>query len=169
MLDADELTDDEVGALLEYAARGHEEMNAELRGFATTDGKQVGVHLDAVEQDAARLAAAIRGLKKLPVHQGEVFRGTSMRAEDLARYRVGAVIVQPSFVSASTSRAVAEHFRASNNGNVLMQVTSSNGRDISGISTYGNEREVLFNYAARFEVVSVSQVDTIVHIVAREV
>ena len=156
----DLLTDDEINALLEYSGPGYREMNPELRGFTHEGGERVPVTLDRTEADAERLAAAMRGLNKLPVHDGVVFRGTQMDAGELERYSVGAVVVQSrKFISASKSLETAEAFRKG--GNVMMQISSSAGRNFEQLSLLGIEREVLFNYASKFRVDAVHQIGSV--------
>lgn len=153
----EEMTDEEAQALGYYTGNGYRMMNPTLRSGT----------LDQVERVAPTLAKAMAALKKAPVHQGWVFRGTSLTAEQLARYQVGARIIEPHFTSSSSSFAIAEEFRGS--GNVQMQIYSASGRSVHGVTAFARENEVLFNYASTFEVLSVRTNGSMTQITLREI
>jgi hypothetical protein len=145
----------ECSAIADYKQVEYTDINYFLR-----NGKWYGV-------DRSDLIEKIRsGLNKLPIFRGTVYRGVSFE-DSPKRYKqyttVGAVVVDPAFVSSSQDRSIGESFLTDNGDNnfVLMIIESKTGRDIMGIGASGideSEREVLFMPGTRFKIVSVKKV-----------
>lgn len=93
------------------------------------------------------LASAINeGLARLPGYDGTVLRGADLPAAVFRSYRVGQVIQEAAFVSASQSRP----FR----GCHQMQIDSrGRGKLIADLAATSSEQEVLFPSGSRFEVI----------------
>lgn len=103
-----------------------------------------GLELSPEQQ---RIADTIStALSKLPMHEGTVWRATSLAPEDIGRYVKGATVTEPPFTS--TSRDPNRTFT----GNVEFVLHSRTGRDISGFSARPRELEVLFGRDTTFEV-----------------
>lgn len=123
---------------------GVEEMNAYLRRPA-----------DAPPERRARLRRlvddAAAGLAALPRFAGVAYRGTSLPAAQLPRWRPGVVVADRGFASASASASVAEAFRGG--GNAFLTIVGRGGADIRALSSFAHEAEVLFPPGTRFRVV----------------
>jgi hypothetical protein len=105
--------------------------------------------VDASQQ--TRVDALNRALDKLPPHNGPVFRGTDFPPEVLAQYQPGAVDIESAFLSTSMDLGVAQSTAFA--GNVEFRILSKTGRDISLISMFPSEREVLFGTGVPFYVI----------------
>jgi hypothetical protein len=134
------LTSDDLLALADYTGSGYQDLNSALRSDA----------LDASQH--ARVDALNNALEKLPAYDGLVIRGTNLPPEVLAQYRPGEVITEDAFLSTTTNPAVARS--PSFAGNVEFRIMSSTGRDISSISMFPGEQEILFPAGSKFLVVS---------------
>lgn len=133
------LTAGDLSALADYTGLGHEDLNDALRNRT----------MDASQQ--ARVDALNQALEKLPPHSGMVYRGTDLPPDVLARYQPDAVVTEPAFFSTSVDPAVARS--TSFAGNVEFKILSKTGRDISSISNFSSEQEVLFQTDRQFYVV----------------
>lgn len=136
----DRLTSEEQLALADYTGSGYQDLNSALRSDA----------LDASQH--ARIDALNNALEKLPAYQGPVIRGTNLPPEVLAQYQPGEVITEDAFLSTTTNEAVARSPTFA--GNVEFRILSSTGRDISFVSMFPGEQEILFPAGTRFYVVS---------------
>jgi hypothetical protein len=96
----------------------------------------------------ARVEAINNALGKLPAYDGPVVRGTNLPPEVLAQYRPGEYIIEKGFMSTTTNPIVAQS--PAFGGNVEFRVLSSTGRDISAVSLFPAEQEVLFPSGTRF-------------------
>jgi hypothetical protein len=134
------LTWDDLGALADYTGYGYEDLNGALRSDA----------VDASQH--ARVEALSNALEKLPAYQGPVIRGTNLPPEVLDQYQPGEVITEDAFLSATTNTAVARSPAFA--GNVEFRILSNTGRDISPVSMFPGEQEILFPAGTRFYVVS---------------
>lgn len=68
--------------------------------------------------------------------------------EALANYQPGTVVTESAFTSTSTNPAVAQS--ATFSGNTEFRIMSSSGRDVSSVSRYANEQEILFPPGTQF-------------------
>jgi len=96
----------------------------------------------------ARIEAIKNALQKLPIYRGSVVRGTDLPSEVLSQYRPGEVITEKAFLSTTTNPAVARSTAFS--GNVEFRIASFTGRDVSSVSMFPGEREILFPPGTRF-------------------
>jgi hypothetical protein len=136
--DAAPLTTEHLSAVADYTGPGHDDLNSALRNGT----------MDASQQ--ARVEALNQALEKMPPHDGPVFRGTHLPDDELARYQAGVVVTERAFVSSSMDPAVARF--AAFAGNVEFKILSRTGRDISSVSLFPSEREVLFPTGVQFYV-----------------
>jgi hypothetical protein len=134
------LTSDDLSALDDYTGSGYQDLNSALRSDA----------LDASQH--ARVQAISDALQKLPPYHGPVIRGTDLPPEVLAEYRPGEVITEDAFLSTTTNPAVSRS--PSFAGNVEFRIMSSTGRNISSVSMFPGEQEILFPAGTKFYVVS---------------
>jgi len=138
--DISTLTWDDRSALNHYTGLGYEGLNDALRSNA----------LDASQH--ARVAALNDALEKLPAHDGLVVRGTNLPPDVLAQYQPGDVITEKAFLSTTADPVVAQSPAFA--GNVEFRILSSTGRDISSVSLFPDEQEVLFRSGTKFYVAS---------------
>jgi ADP-ribosyltransferase exoenzyme len=134
----DPLHPNDLSALADYTGVGYRDLNDALRSNA----------VDASQH--ARVEAIKNALQKLPTHVGTVIRGTDLPPEVLAQYRPGEVITEKAFLSTTTDPAVARSTTFA--GNVEFRILSTTGRDISFVSLFPGEREILFSAGTRFYV-----------------
>lgn len=134
------LTPEDLSALADYTGLGYADLNSALRSDA----------VDASQH--ARIEALNTALNKLPPYNGPVVRGTNLPPEVVAQYRPGEVITENTFLSTTTNPAVAQSSAFS--GNVEFRILSSTGRDVSSVSIYPHEQEILFPAGTKFYVLS---------------
>lgn len=140
------LTVDEVLAIHYYTTvQGVEKMNGHLRDPDSTPEAD----REAIEK---RIAAAASGLAKLPQVPGTTFRGTNLPDHVLRNWRQGEVVSDPAFTSTSVDDGVAEGFRKG--GNAFVTIAGRTGVDVSQLSYFGLESEILFLPGTRFRVLS---------------
>jgi ADP-ribosyltransferase exoenzyme len=132
----DTLHPHDLSALADYTGSGYRDLNDALRSNA----------VDASQH--ARIEAIKNALQKLPTYRGPVVRGTDLSPEVLAQYRPGAVITEKAFLSTTTNPAVARSTAFS--GNVEFRIVSFTGRDVSSVSMFPGEREILFPPGTHF-------------------
>lgn len=130
------MTLDDAAAMTDYTGSGYLDLNDALRSNA----------VDASQQ--ARVEAIRNALQKLPPYRGTVVRGTDLPSEVLAQYRPGEIITEKAFLSTTTNPAVARSTAFS--GNVEFRIFSHTGRDVSSLSLFPGEREILFPAGTRF-------------------
>jgi hypothetical protein len=137
------LTADEIIAIRAYSGESWSYLNAALR---LKDAKE----LTRLEQFISLMKS---GISKLPVFKGTVNRTIAMQVAEAAQeYKVGATVVEDAFTSTTFGKAVAQR-----EGNVLLTIESSTGRDITAAAVHA-ESEVLFAPGAKFVVTRVQQV-----------
>lgn len=103
-------------------------------------------------------------LSKIPRFNGVTYRGLSMEAKDLQRYRSAldskSLIVEESFLSTSADAKLASAFNG-NDPRVFIEISGKNGRYIDDLSSHGKnfqkygEEEVLFKSGSRFRVTKI--------------
>lgn len=136
-------TDDLVG-LREYTANGYVKMNEGLRGSRT-----------ALKEMAPIVKTAASGLKAMPEVKGTVYRGSNMTPERLAGYKVGETISERGFTSTTQNKAMVlgQTAEQSFNKNTMFVIKSKGGgKDVSMLSQYPEEKEVLFAPGTEFKV-----------------
>lgn len=139
------LTQAQLRALHFYTTvEGVEELNRHLRRPGDTPAERRD-HLQRLVADA------VAGLAALPRFDGVSYRGTTLPAADLPRWRPGAVVADRGFASSSASAPVAEAFRRG--GNAFITIAGRTGADIRSLSYFSHEAEVLFAPGTRFRVV----------------
>jgi hypothetical protein len=148
------LTTDEIIAIRAYSGESWSSLNAALR---LKDAKE----LTRLEQFISLMKS---GLSKLPIFKGTVTRTIAMQtAEAAQKYKAGATIVEDAFTSTTFGKAVAQR-----EGNVLMTIESSTGRNITAAAVHA-ESEVLFAPGAKFFVTRVEQVGNALLVWMKEV
>ncbi len=131
-------------ALKAYTGDYYRKMNSALRGETALWKTQEGM--------ASGVKGASSALNQLPSHQGTVFRGAHLDPAVLDKYVKGEVIAEKAFLSTTLDESVAKNF---GNANTLFVINAvKNGRDVSFLSDYAAEKEVLFTPGTAFKVLS---------------
>lgn len=97
------------------------------------------------------LCSALNGL---PDYRGEVHRVVNLPGHIVDKYEVGKVILERAFVSSSADEIAVNAFRTNTDQsyNTIFYITSKTGKDISKISKWPDEKEVLFRAGTKFKV-----------------
>jgi hypothetical protein len=103
-------------------------------------------------------------LDKMPTHNGTVFRNMDLTtAKKQDRYKVGAIITEKGFTSATTKRDTGFA------GNTFFRIHSQTGKQVWDHSRHPKEREVLFKSGTKFKVLAVEHIPhketTIIHMI----
>lgn len=102
------------------------------------------------------LRLTLSGLSRLPAEKKKVFSGQSLSAElETALSKVGGSYKWPIFLSTSADKFAATEFIAQ--GGTMLEIETSSGRDISDLSSFASEEEVLLKPNTDFLVKKVSQ------------
>lgn len=96
---------------------------------------------------------------------GTVYRGLTLNKTDISNtFKVGRIYRDMGFMSTSRSHTVSQKFNAlgvplsrTDNRSITLVIQSKTGRDISRVSQYPEEQEVLFLPLTGFEVVSIEK------------
>lgn len=153
-----ELSNEQIEALIKYTGDDYANINNSLRGVET---------LTLENQTTVEVLKSALDNSALP-HDMTLYRGTSTEAlgalQDLSVDElVGKTFTEQGFMSTSTSNVVAEGF----SGNMQMTIEASKGAqalDISSISQYTTEAEVLFNTGQEMLITSAEVKNGILHI-----
>lgn len=135
----DDLSSEQLEAIIKYTGNDYDNINRSLRGIETL-----------APENHATIEAMKTALDNSALPQDMVlYRGTSTEVlgslQNLSTDKlVGKVITERGFMSTTTNSAVAKGF----SGNMQMTIQASQGvqaLDVSSISQYAMESEVLFN------------------------
>jgi hypothetical protein len=131
-----------------YTRHGDQRMNGLLRTGKAPQGNDEKVKM--------MVESAVHGLNQLPDHSGVVHRGMVIDNDIADKYQEGLVIQEKGFTSTSKKIGVAEGFSKPKEWKtaVIMSITSKKGKDISNLSEYKFEEEVLFPPNTKFRVKS---------------
>jgi hypothetical protein len=101
------------------------------------------------------LSYMMRGLMKLPVFEGIVYRGIPDTQLELVRssYKGGVDVHWSAFTSTTSNLQAAKSF-AQGVGGVIFRIRTHTGRRISTYSQFQNEEEIMISPNARFVVTS---------------
>jgi SPP1 gp7 family putative phage head morphogenesis protein len=142
-LGLEEITRTEYAAMKAYTGSHYHKLNTNLRAGAYS-------HDQALQ---AVVEAAQHGLAKMPKHAGWTNRGVTanegLLRQVLSTHTVGAVVEESAFVSTSTASGFG--------GNIRMKFLSKTGVDVSKLSHYPSEAEVLFAPGTKFKVTRVEK------------
>lgn len=89
---------------------------------------------------------AIAALNSMPDFNGTVYRGANLPQSIIDQYKPGEMIQEKGFVSTSQTK------KAAYNGNTRFIIASKTGTDISKISAYEKEKEVVMKPNTAFKV-----------------
>jgi hypothetical protein len=95
----------------------------------------------------------LKGMSKLPDHEGTVYRGYPNKAETLKQYKKGRPIQWGAFSSTSKSFDATKGFTDQKKG-VIFKIEVFSGKDINAYSFFPCEDEILLSPSHRFLVTS---------------
>ncbi|WP_429413095.1 hypothetical protein [Nocardia sp. GAS34] len=104
----------------------------------------------ATPEQLAHLRRVDEVVAKMQSYQGRVFRRAELSAEDIAKYKEGAIITEPTPTSSSASPKAGDDLRA--NRNVEFQIISKDGKYLGLNSAIPYEHEVAFPSTTKFSV-----------------
>lgn len=167
------MTKEGVVGVYDYTTANHQGMNAYLRDVDPLSPEQQSIlGTDSIanmtaEQRAAweeRIGKTDEGLSSLPPHRADPGDATStiwcgLHASDelLAQLEVGGTFRDPAYFSTSTESRIAEQFAVTadpGRAPTVLSIEGYNGVDVSQLSRYTDEAEILFPRGSEFEVVS---------------
>jgi len=146
------LTPSDVKGVYDYTTNpGYEAMNPFLRGHTQPDPADLpGLH--------DRITDTSSGIANLPAEPGRTYRGVTLNDDFLNTFQPGQKWHDDSFMSTSKDGSTADDFakEAFAKGEVpgIVTVDGLNGSDVTALSRYRNEGEVLYQRGTEFEVVS---------------
>lgn len=143
---ASRLSDAERAGLDLYTGYGYDHINSHLRGIPNQLGHDVfpPAELSKYSDDVSS------ALSKMPLHPGDTMRGTNLPQSVLDHIDSTKTFKDSAFMSSSTDAQVAQGFRA--DGNAMLHINAEHGRDVSSLSQFTNEAEVLFDKGTPFDV-----------------
>jgi len=116
-----------------------------------------------VQQAADALTTA---LAKLPVYEGEVYRGVRRTDAQMqaaaARYLPGNIVTEDAFISGSADRGQAFP------GELRFEIVSKAGRRVASFSTVPEEQEIVFAAGTQFKVLSARWTGNTLHVKLEE-
>ena len=101
-----------------------------------------------IEASASTITALQHAIAAAPAYRGTVYRGTTLDADQVARYQAGHRVVEQAFMSATANEA--KQFE----GNTRFVIYSQTGRNIASASRNPGEAEVLYGHSQPFDVIS---------------
>ncbi|MBI5542677.1 MAG: hypothetical protein HY901_02220 [Deltaproteobacteria bacterium] len=129
-------------ALCYYTGSGYRDLNGALRTQLLDD---------AYHQLSPTMKAASSALNQLPSYQGTTYRGADLASEVLAQYEPGKVVGERAFMSTASGGYASSW--GSKNALFVVNVKKS-AHDVSHLSFYPDEKEVLFTPGTEFKVLS---------------
>ena len=129
---------EEAATVHNYTDLGYQKLNKQLRN-PPPDSR--------IKAKQALLDSA---LSKLPDHKGEVFRGVDKKMN----FEVGAVVKDGGFSSSSPNKDIAT---INFSGGTLFKIKSKTGKNITDMSRFRSESEVLFKSGTGFKVTGKSE------------
>ena len=147
------MTDAEIYLLEKYTEAYARVLNASMRQdftaksplFDFTEKAQLGNGVFAqLNVQAADIVS--RGLSKLPHYESTVYRGVELDSAQSEKLAQGQVVEFAGLLGAAQTRAGAFYT------NHLLIIDSAEAKDVSAVSRYAKQGEIVFNKGARFEV-----------------
>jgi hypothetical protein len=128
-----------------------------IKGYTSSDYQKLNDALrskDATELNAVEpyITVAESGLSQLPNFEGVVYRGIDMnKIPNLSeKYKIGNVVTEEAFTSSSTIK------RGAFKRDTLITITSQTGKDVSILSDFPKQKEILFKPNTKFRVLEVT-------------
>lgn len=168
-----DISRDGVAGVYDYTTENYQGMNPYLRDVDPLSPEQQSIlGADSInnmtdEQRASweeRISSTDDGLSSLPPYREDpgdatstTWRGLHASDDLLAQLDVGGTFTDPAYLSTSTDSQVAEQFALTADPSrtpTLLSIEGYDGVDVSPLSRYTDEAEILFPRGSEFEVVS---------------
>jgi hypothetical protein len=155
----------ERAAIYQYTDTTYRRINKHLRGESKYGGADV--YSDWLD----------RGLSKMPVYEGKVYRGmrvdNSLADELRERYIAGSIVEEKAFTSTSISAKIAGDFgsntRFTTSVNFIIKAKGKRGNVVIPYSEFPDEYEVIFRKNTKFRVLTVDDDNSGLYIYLEEV
>lgn len=165
--DPPSLNKDQLEAINAYSGSKFQDINAQLRNpyrfsYDTDYKKEISDTTEKISE----------GLKLLPDHKGETYRGTVLDDEIVKEMKVGGTYSDKAFFSTSSMEARAKNYTHSSalgdtyegKTRVLFTIDGKHGKDISSASNFNYEKEILFAPSSKFKITSMEEKDGILRV-----
>ncbi|MHC1748096.1 MAG: ADP-ribosyltransferase [Cellulosilyticaceae bacterium] len=157
-----ELSSSEIQALIKYSGDDYVNINNSLRGLETlteTNERTTQELLDALEKASLP--------NKMTLHRGTSTDALGVLKGELPENLIGKTIVEKGFMSTSMNDAVASETFSGNMQITIQAPIGAKGIDISSVSEYVNEAEVLFQAGTEMVITKAEQIGEVLHITVR--
>jgi hypothetical protein len=167
----DKLTQAEYAALKDYTGPGYFEIN----GYLRKDNSASSYSKDKVYNIRYKIEKMNSGLKKLPSYTGYAFRGGNMNQALVDKLKVGDVLLDPAFSSASFFPETAKRFAfnappVEGQSKTLFAIkVEHSAYALPLLSKFENEAEVLIPSGMPLEVLSVERVGQVNYVALRSI
>lgn len=157
-----ELSIYEKAIILKYSEDGYLDLNEKL---LLSEGENISIFGLILDEC----------LEKLPDYQDVVYRGDSLTMFEINQYNHRFVnqeyYEEYFFFSSSKSKNKAYEYAKphKNEFSVIFIIFSKRGKDISSLAKYEIEREILFRYNSRFNVINIEERENVYFIILKEI
>ena len=136
-----DIATEDLVAIKGYTSRDYQKLNDALRSKDEAKLSVVEPYINVAES----------GLSQMPSFSGVVYRGVDLDnlPDVLSKYKVGQTVTEDAFTSSSVTK------KASFRRDTLMIIRSKSGKDVSILSDYPKQKEILFKPGMRFKVESI--------------
>jgi len=175
------MEENDIGDEPDFGWGSHVELGppmAKENGFNLTNGEAAILHAYTSNDHYGSVNEALRGgkpaaefqayeksvniaLSKLPAHRGDAYRGLTLTAGEQARYKVGMVVTEKGFTSASKVKSEAANFAFDNKvtgtlatNMTIKSKTAANFKKLHALDPKNGMQEVVFKSKTKFKVTS---------------
>jgi hypothetical protein len=154
-------------AVKSYTGAGYLRVNELLRnGYDAFAAKHGKVLAKVTLANAQRMQIAVnRAAAAGHLFKGEVKRGMSASAEQIAHWVKSGQLVNKSLWSTSVSKGVAKDFT----GNVVLHIKQHSGVALGVVSQFKHEKEVLIPAGKRFKITKSKKAGGVTHLYLKQV
>ncbi|MGB0455101.1 MAG: ADP-ribosyltransferase [Bacteriovoracaceae bacterium] len=142
---------DEILSVWKYTGGGYKKINEAFRKWYDDDGNtRPGIEarrLKVKKRYQPIIDSLVSALEKKTAYTGTVYRVLKMSRNNVKHFKVGEIVTLESFVSTSLN---INTYAPSGNDQDTFIIESKTGTDISSISLYEKEKEILFQTGRKF-------------------
>ena len=123
---------------------GYHTMNPALRGAPDTP---------IPSNVQTRIDNTLSGMNQLPEVSATTYRGTNVPDDVYTHLQTGTgEYTDKAFMSSSYNESVADNFQSGSKNSVVFEINGNSGVDVSKLSAYGGEAEILFKPGTTFSI-----------------
>ena len=123
---------------------GYHTMNPALRGAPDTP---------IPPNVQTRIDNTLSGMNQLPEVSATTYRGTNVPDDVYTHLQTGTgEYTDKAFMSSSYNESVADNFQSGSKNSVVFEINGNSGVDVSKLSAYGGEAEILFKPGTTFSI-----------------